>query len=258
MKGLKALITGSTSGIGLGIAECFAASGADVFLNGFGNADEITKIQNTIKSHGVNTAYSNADVSKPEQIEILIEQALQTFGRIDVLVNNAGIQYVSPIEDFSVDKWDEVIAVNLSAAFHTMRLLLPKMKQRNFGRIINIASAHALVASPNKSAYVAAKHGLAGLTKTAALETADYNITVNALCPGWVDTPLVRRQIEQRAAKSGLSIENEATNLLAEKQPKKIFTTPANVGAFAVFLCGEDANTITGSCLGMDGGWTAW
>jgi 3-hydroxybutyrate dehydrogenase len=258
LKGKTALVTGSTSGIGLGIAKALAAQGADVILNGFGDAKEIEGLQLDIgRQYDVKTGYHNADMSKPSEIEALIQYATEKFGPVDILVNNAGIQYVANIEDFPVERWDAIIAINLSSAFHTSRLVLPAMKARNWGRIINIASAHGLVGSAQKSAYVAAKHGIVGFTKVAALETAKTGVTCNAICPGWVLTPLVQKQIETRAAQQGISIEEAKIGLLGEKQPSGEFVTPEQLGALTVFLCSDAASQVRGAAWNMDGGWVA-
>ncbi|HXF45897.1 MAG TPA: 3-hydroxybutyrate dehydrogenase [Burkholderiaceae bacterium] len=257
LKGKTALVTGSTSGIGLGIARALAADGANVVLNGFGDAQLIAGIERELQQRGVQTLYHGADMSKPEQIEDLIRAAEARFGRIDVLVNNAGIQHVANVEDFPVERWDAVIAINLSSAFHTIRLALPKMKAANWGRIINIASVHGLVASAQKSAYVAAKHGIVGLTKVVALETAQTGITCNAICPGWVLTPLVQKQIDDRAARDKLSNDAAKRALLGEKQPSLEFVTPEQLGALAVFLCSEAASQVRGAAWNVDGGWYA-
>jgi 3-hydroxybutyrate dehydrogenase len=258
LKAKTALVTGSTSGIGQGIAEAFAARGANVILNGFGPADEVERLRAGIASaHGVQARYDAADMSKPEAIEAMIQRAMGEFGAIDILVNNAGIQFVSPVEDFPVDKWDAIIAINLSAAFHTIRHAIAAMKQRKWGRIINVASAHALVASPFKSAYVAAKHGIAGLTRTVALEAAEHGVTVNAICPGYVLTPLVEKQIPDTAKARGITAEQVVKDVLLAAQPTKQFVTVGQVAAMAVFLASEDAASVTGAILPIDGGWTA-
>lgn len=258
LKGKTALITGSTSGIGLGIAQSLAQQGADIILNGFGDPAVIAALQTEISAeYGVKSAYHNADLSRPEEVGAMLREAAQQFGGIDILVNNAGIQHVANIEDFPVEKWDAIIAVNLSAAFHTTRLAVPWMKSKDWGRIINIASAHGLVASPQKSAYVAAKHGIVGLTKVTALETAHTGITCNAICPGWVLTPLVQQQIDARAAQENITVEVAKKNLLAEKQPSGEFVTPAQLGALAVFLCSDAAAQVRGAAWNMDGGWLA-
>ena len=258
LSGKTALVTGSTSGIGLGIARTLAAEGANVVLNGFGDAAEIDKLQQDLaKEFGVQVAYHNADMSKPAEIESMIAFAGDKFGGVDVLVNNAGIQHVANIEDFPVEKWDAIIAINLTSAFHTSRLVLPRMRANNWGRIINLASTHGLVASAGKSAYVAAKHGLIGLTKAGALETASTGVTVNAICPGFVLTPLVQKQVDARAAKDGISNDEAKKALLADKQPSGEFVTPEELGALAVFLCGDAAKQVRGVAWNMDGGWVA-
>jgi 3-hydroxybutyrate dehydrogenase len=258
LKGKCAVITGSSSGIGLGIARALAAEGADVMLNGFGEASAIEATRSGIeREFGVKAVYSPADMSKPKEIAGIVADAERRLGRIDILVNNAGIQHVANVEDFPIEKWDAIIAINLSAAFHAIRAALPGMKQRKWGRIINTASAHGLVASAQKVGYVAAKHGLVGITKVVALETANDGITCNAICPGWVLTPLVEQQITARAKAAGRPVEEEKLALLSEKQPMHAFTTPEGIGALAVFLCGEAASTITGASLSIDGGWTA-
>lgn len=258
LDGKAALVTGSTSGIGLGVAEALAQAGAKVMLNGFGDQGEIERQRARLASeYGVDVAYDGADLSKPAEIARLVKATESRFGSVDILVNNAGIQHVANIEDFADEKWDAIIALNLSAVFHGMKAVLPGMKQRRFGRIINIASAHGLVASGQKVAYVAAKHGVVGATKVAAIECANDGVTVNAICPGWVKTPLVEAQIEKRAESNGTSVEDEALKLLAEKQPMHEFTTPEKIGRFAVFLCSEAASTVTGAALSMDGGWVA-
>ncbi|NJL07225.1 MAG: 3-hydroxybutyrate dehydrogenase [Methylacidiphilales bacterium] len=258
LKGKVAVVTGSTSGIGLGIAQALAAKGADVMLNGFGEPAEIEKLRAGIaEKHQVRAAYNGADLSKPAETRGLVEAAIAQFGRLDILVNNAGIQFVSPVEDFPEEKWEQVLAINLSAAFYAIKHALPGMKARNWGRIINIASAHGLVASVNKSAYVAAKHGLLGLTKVVALETAETGITANAICPGWVLTPLVQKQIDAIAARKGISNEEASRELLSEKQPSKQFVTPEQLGDLVLFLCSDAASNLRGASLSMDGGWTA-
>jgi 3-hydroxybutyrate dehydrogenase len=258
LKGKTALITGSTSGIGLGIAQSMAAQGANIVLNGFGPADDIETLRSTMATaHGVTVCYDDADMSKPDSIEGMMGKAIAEFGSVDILVNNAGIQHVSPIEDFPVEKWNAIIAINLVASFHTMRLALPGMKQRQWGRIINIASAHALVASPFKSAYVAAKHGIAGLTKTAALETAAAGITVNAICPGYVLTPLVEKQIPDTARARGITEAQVVKDVLLAAQPTRKFVAIEQVAALAVYLAGDAAASITGALMPIDGGWTA-
>ncbi len=253
-----ALITGSTSGIGKAVAESLAAAGAHIMLNGFGDAKDIKEQRTQLeKQYGINTGYSDADLSKADAVEALIKQTQKELGNIDILVNNAGIQHVDLIEDFPPEKWDAVIAINLSSAFHTIRHTVASMKQQKYGRIINIASAHGLVASAKKTAYVSAKHGILGMTKSVALETAGSGVTCNAICPGWVLTPLVQKQIDAIAKNERLSLEDAKLKLLSEKQPSKEFVTPEQIGAFAVFLCGEDAKPITGASLSIDGGWVA-
>jgi len=258
LKGKTALVTGSTSGIGLAIARALAKDGANVMLNGFGDKGEIEKLRAGIeKEFGVKARYSGADMSKPAEIAAMIAATEKEFGALDVLVNNAGIQHVANIEDFPIEKWDAIIAINLSSSFHSIRAAVPGMKRRKWGRIINIASAHGLVASVQKVAYVAAKHGLVGLTKVVAMETANDGITCNAICPGWVLTPLVAKQIEARAKAAGQSFEQAKRVLVAEKQPMLEYTSPENIGALAVFLASDAAVTITGSAYSIDGGWTA-
>ncbi len=258
LSGKTALVTGSTSGIGLGIAHALAAEGANIVFNGFGDATLVTELQrDTTAKFGVKTAYSNADMSKPAEIEQMMNDAIAQFGSIDILVNNAGIQHVATVEDFPVERWDAVIAINLTSAFHTTRLALPSMKKNNWGRIINIASAHGLVASVGKSAYVASKHGIVGLTKVTALENAQTGVTCNAICPGWVLTPLVQKQVDARAAQLGVSQEEAKRGLLLEKQPSGEFVTPEQLGALAVFLCSAAASQVRGVAWNMDGGWVA-
>ena len=258
LRGKTALVTGSTSGIGLGIAHALAAEGCAIMLNGFGAPAEIDRVKRDIAyRHEAKVAYHGADVSKPDQIRALIVETAATLGPVDILVNNAGIQHVAPIEQFPEEKWDAIIAINLSAAFHATKSVLPTMRNRGWGRIVNIASAHGLVASEDKAGYVAAKHGLVGLTKVTALEAGSSLITCNAICPGWVLTPLVERQIEARAAESHRDIEDEKREMLREKQKLLAFTTPEQIGAMVVFLCGEGAATMTGAALSMDGGWVA-
>ena len=253
-----ALVTGSTSGIGLGIARALAEQGADIMLNGFGETSMINGlIQELSSMHGGRVLHHGADMSKPSEIEDMIRATESKLGRIDFLVNNAGIQHVSAIEDFPVDRWDAIIAINLSSAFHTTRCALPGMKKRGFGRIINIASAHGLVASANKSAYVAAKHGIVGLTKTVALECASTPVTCNAICPGWVLTPLVQKQVDARAAEKKISNDDAKRDLLVEKQPSGEFVTPEQLGQLAVFFCSDAATQVRGVAWAMDGGWTA-
>ena len=258
LKGKTALVTGSTSGIGLGIAEALAAQGANVVLNGFGDKDEIERLRLRLADKNkVRVDYDGADMSKAESIEQMMKPALAAFGSVDIVVNNAGIQHVAPVEEFPVAKWDAILAINLSAAFHTTRLALPAMKQKGWGRIINIASAHALVASPYKSAYVAAKHGIAGFTKTVALEVAEQGITANAICPGYVWTPLVEKQIPDTARARGITEEQVKRDVLLAAQPTKKFVAVEEVAALAVFLASDAAASITGTILPIDGGWTA-
>jgi 3-hydroxybutyrate dehydrogenase len=254
LKGKTALVTGSTSGIGLGIAKALARQGANIVLNGFGDA-EGPKAE--VAALGVKVGYHDADMSKPAQIEAMMKYAADTFGRVDVLVNNAGIQHVAKIEDFPPERWDAIIAINLSSAFHATRLALPAMKKANWGRIINLASVHGLVGSAEKSAYVAAKHGIIGLTKVTALETATTGITCNAICPGWVLTPLVQKQVDARATQSGISNEEAKKQLLSEKEPSLQFTTPEELGELAVFMCSDAGKNVRGVAWNMDGGWTA-
>lgn len=256
--GKNAIVTGSTSGIGLGIAEALAQAGVNVMMNGFGDAREIEADRARLeKDQGVKVLYSPANMMDRHEIVGMVETAREAFGSVDVLVNNAGIQHVAPIETFPPEKWDAIIAINLSAAFHSMRAVVPHMKERRFGRIINIASAHALVASPFKSAYVAAKHGIAGLTKTVALEIAEHGITVNAIAPGYVLTPLVEAQIPDTAKARGISEEEVKRDVLLAAQPTKQFVTVEQLGELTVFLCGDAAASITGTILPVDGGWTA-
>ncbi|CAL61960.1 D-beta-hydroxybutyrate dehydrogenase (BDH) (3-hydroxybutyrate dehydrogenase) (3-HBDH) [Herminiimonas arsenicoxydans] len=258
LQGKTALITGSTSGIGLGIARALAQQGAHIVLNGFGDANEIAALQAGLtQDYGVQSTYHPADMSRPQEIAAMMQFAAAKFGSVDILVNNAGIQHVADIEDFPVEKWDAIIAINLSSAFHTTRLALPAMKEKNWGRIINIASAHGLVGSAQKSAYVAAKHGIVGLSKVTALENAQTGVTCNAICPGWVLTPLVQKQVDVRAANEDVSNDDAKKGLLAEKQPSGEFVTPEQLGALAVFLCSEAANQVRGAAWSMDGGWTA-
>jgi 3-hydroxybutyrate dehydrogenase len=258
LTGKTAIVTGSTSGIGLGIARAFAAAGANLVINGMGDPAEIDGTRAAIAGdHRVDVAYSNADISKADGIAELIALADSRFGGVDILVNNAGIQHVAPVEDFPVEKWDAIIAINLSGAFHACRLAVPGMKKKGWGRIINIASAHALVASPYKSAYVAAKHGIAGFTKTIALELAEHGITANAICPGYVMTPLVQKQIPEQAAARGISEEAVVRDVLLAAQSTKRFVETSELAALAVFLCSNEARSMTGTLLPVDGGWTA-
>ncbi|PWQ92966.1 3-hydroxybutyrate dehydrogenase [Leucothrix arctica] len=258
LEGKTALVTGSTSGIGLGIAQRLANEGANIALNGFGDLDEIESIRVAIEeSNGVTVRYFPSDLTQVDQIEAMMLSIAQELGCVDILVNNAGMQHVSPVEDFPVASWDKVIALNLSAVFHTTRLLIPAMKENRWGRIINIASAHALIASPYKSAYVSAKHGVAGFTKSVALEVAGDGVTVNAICPGYVWTPLVEKQIPDTAKARGLTEEQVVNDVLLARQPTKAFVTVDQVAAYASFLCGDEAASITGSLQSIDGGWTA-
>ncbi len=254
LKGKTALVTGSTSGIGLGIAKALAAQGANIVLNGFGDIDG-PKAE--VAALGVQVDYHGADMSKPAEIEAMMQQAAARFGRVDILVNNAGIQHVAKIENFPVERWDAIIAINMSSAFHATRLALPAMKAANWGRIINVASIHGLVGSAEKSAYVTAKHGVVGLTKVTALENATTGVTCNAICPGWVLTPLVQKQVDAKAAALGLSNVEATKLLLGEKEPSLQFTTPEELGALAVFFCSPAGNNVRGVAWNMDGGWTA-
>jgi 3-hydroxybutyrate dehydrogenase len=254
LKGKTALVTGSTSGIGLGIAKALAEQGANIMMNGFGEKDAAMA---QVKAFGVEVDYHGADMSKPAEIEAMMHAAEKRFGAVDILVNNAGIQHVANVEDFPVDRWDAIIAINLSSAFHTTRLAMPGMKKRNWGRIINLASVHGLVGSAQKSAYVAAKHGIVGLTKVTALETAQTGVTCNAICPGWVLTPLVQKQVDARAEKDQVNNEEAKKRLLSEKQPSGEFVTPEQLAALAVFFCSPAATQIRGVAWNMDGGWAA-
>jgi 3-hydroxybutyrate dehydrogenase len=257
LNGKTALVTGSTSGIGLGIAQAMAAQGAHVMLNGFGDAEAAKAEVAKFSVGGAKVSYHGADMSKPVEIEAMIRACEEEFGAVDVLINNAGIQHVAPVEEFPVERWDAIIAINLSSAFHAIRVALPGMKQRGFGRILNVASVHGLVASAQKSAYVAAKHGIIGLTKAVALETATTPVTINAICPGWVLTPLVQKQVDARAAAGKISNEEAKKQLLAEKQPSLQFTTPEELAGLAVFLCSPAAANIRGAAINVDGGWVA-
>jgi 3-hydroxybutyrate dehydrogenase len=258
LAGKVALVTGSTSGIGLGIARALAGGGAAVVLNGFGAAEEIAKSHDDLaRDYGVKVGYSPADMSKPKAIGEMIGSTLLEYGRLDILVNNAGIQHVAPLEQFPPEKWDQILAINLSSTFHTIRLALPAMRERGFGRIINVASAHGLVASPFKAAYVAAKHGIVGLTKVTALEAAEQGITCNAICPGYVYTPLVEAQIDGQAKAHGISRDQVIRDVLLAQQPNKRFATVEEIGSLTVFLASEAAASITGTALPVDGGWTA-
>lgn len=258
MKGKNAIVTGSTSGIGLGIARALGAAGANLMINGFGDAEQIETLRAGLaREFGVKVGYSGADMSKPDQIHQMVAAAEKELGSVDILVNNAGIQHTAPVESFPPDRWDAVIAINLSSVFHAIQAALPGMKKRNWGRIVNTASTHGLVASVEKSAYVAAKHGVLGLTKTVALETARTGITCNAICPGWVLTPLVQQQIDARAAREGISVDKAKADLLGEKQPSGEFATPEQIGAACVFLCSDAAAQIRGVALPIDGGWVS-
>jgi len=258
LKGKSAIVTGSTSGIGLGIARAMAQGGADILLNGLGDMAEIEKTRLGLQEEfGVRVFYHNADMRKPDDIRAMVAAGEKAFGKVDILVNNAGIQHVARIENFPDDKWADIVAINLSAAFYATKAALPGMQARGWGRIVNIASAHGLVASKEKSAYVAAKHGIVGLTKVTALENAESGITCNAICPGWVLTPLVQKQIDDRAAAQGISKDEAARHLLGEKQPAMQFVTTEQLGAFAVYLASDEARLITGAALPVDGGWTA-
>jgi len=257
LKGKIALITGSTSGIGLGIARGFADAGINLVINGFGDADEIEKERAALEATGVKAFYNNANMTKPDEITAMIEDTVKEFGSLDILVNNAGIQHVQPVEDFPPEKWDAIVAINMSSSFHTIRTAIPHMKKQGWGRIINIASAHGLVASPFKSAYVTAKHGVLGLTKTIALEVAQDNITCNAICPGYVLTPLVEKQIPDTAKSRGMTEEQVKHDVLLAPQWTKKFTTVEQIAGTALFLCSDHAENITGTSIAVDGGWTA-
>ena len=258
LTGKSALVTGSTSGIGLGIARAFAGAGADITLNGFGDAKEIESIRAGLAAeHNVSVAYSSADMSKPAEITAMVADAQKVFGGLDIIVNNAGIQHVAPVDEFPPEKWDAIIAINLSSVFHATRAAIPGMKTKNWGRIINIASAHGLVASPNKSAYVAAKHGVVGFTKSVALELAETGITANSICPGFVLTPLVEKQIVDLAAQKNLPRETVIRDVLLAPQPSKQFVTIDQVAALALFLASDNAQSMTGAAYSIDGGWTA-
>jgi 3-hydroxybutyrate dehydrogenase len=258
LNGKVALVTGSTSGIGLGIAEALDGAVADIVLNGFGDAGQIETVRARLqKDHGVRVAYNGADISKPDQIAAMVAATQEAMGSLDIMVNNAGIQFTATIEDFPNERWDQIIAINLSGVFFGMKAAIPGMKAKRWGRIINIASAHGLVASAQKVAYVAAKHGVVGMTKVAAIELANAGVTVNAICPGWVLTPLVEKQLQDRSAREGISLEQVTHDMIAEKQPMLQFSTPAQIGALAVFLCSDAASTITGTPMSIDGGWVA-
>jgi 3-hydroxybutyrate dehydrogenase len=258
LNGKTAIITGSTSGIGLGIAEALAQNGANVVLNGFGDVMEIERVRRDLAQRtGASVVYSPADMGKSGAIENMIRQTVDAFGAVDIMVNNAGIQHVAPVDEFPPEKWDAILAINLSSAFHATRLALPGMRKKGWGRIINVASAHALVGSPYKSAYVAAKHGVYGLTKVVALETAEDGITCNAICPGYVRTPLVEKQIDDQAKAHGIPRDKVITDILLKQQPNKKFVEVAELAALALFLCSDQAGSLTGVALPMDGGWTA-
>ena len=257
LKGKSAIVTGSTSGIGLAIARSLAAEGVNVMLNGFGDSAAIEGVRRDIAKTGIRAEYHPADMSKPEEIADLVAKTEAAFGSVDILVNNAGIQHVAPVEAFPLDRWDAIIAINLCSSFHTIRAALPLMKARKWGRIVNVASTHGLVASAQKSAYVAAKHGVLGLTKAVGIECADTGVTCNAVCPGWVLTPLVQKQIEDRAAAQGISVDQARRNLLGEKQPQLRFTTPEEIAGTALFLCSDTAANMQGAQIVVDGGWTA-
>lgn len=257
LKGKTAVITGSTSGIGLGMARAFAAAGINIVMNGFGKPDEIENLRKEIESMGVKAHYVGADMTKPEQIKAMIDEAVAVMGGVDIVVNNAGIQFVSPVDEFPPEKWDAIIGINLSAGFHVVRAAVPVMKARGWGRVINIASAHALVASPYKSAYVAAKHGVLGFTKSVALEVAQNNITCNAICPGYVWTALVEGQVKDTAKARGISEDEVIKNVLLAAQWTKKFVTVEQVAGTALFLCSDAAQNITGAAIPIDGGWTA-
>lgn len=257
LAGKVAIVTGSTSGIGLGIAAAFAEKGADVVINGFGDAAAVEASRRMLEDHGVKVIYSPADMSKPEQVTGMIEIAREQLGKVDILVNNAGIQHVSPIEEFPMAKWDAILAINLSSAFHATRAVFAGMKERHWGRIINVASVHGLIASPFKAAYVAAKHGIVGLTKVVALEGAEFGVTCNAICPGYVWTPLVEKQIDDQARAHNISHEQVISEVLLKQQPSKRFARIEEMAALAIFLCSDGAASITGAALPVDGGWTA-
>jgi 3-hydroxybutyrate dehydrogenase len=257
LKGKTALVTGSTSGIGLEMARALAAQGANIVINGFGAAEVIRGVEKELQGRGVKTLYHGADMSKPAEIEQMVRAAESEFGRIDILVNNAGIQHTAPVDKFPADRWDAIIAINLSSAFHAIRFALPKMKEANWGRIVNVASVHGLVASTEKVAYVAAKHGIVGMTKVVALETATTGVTCNAICPGWVLTPLVQKQVDDRAARDSISQDAAKKALLGEKQPSLQFVTTEQLAGLTLFLCSPAADQVRGVAWNMDGGWCA-
>ncbi len=258
LKGKTALVTGSTSGIGLGIAKALAAQGANILMNGFGEVEgPRAMLRDAGAAHGIRVEHHGANLAIPAEVEAMHRYAVDVFSGIDILVNNAGIQHVARIEDFAPERWDAVLAVNLSSAFHTTRLVLPHMREKNWGRILNVASVHGLVASAEKSAYVASKHGLVGLTKVVALETAKTNVTCNAICPGWVRTPLVERQVEARAEQRGTTLDAARDSLVSEKQPSGAFVAPEELAQLALFLCSDAASQVRGVAWNMDGGWTA-
>jgi 3-hydroxybutyrate dehydrogenase len=258
LKGRTALVTGSTSGIGLGLARAFASHGANVMLNGLGDADDIERLRTGLeREHGIRAAYHAADMNSADDIAALVAATEETFGGLDILVNNAGIQHTAPVETFPRERWDAIIAINLSSNFHAVQAALPGMRRRDWGRIINIASVHGLVASVNKIAYVAAKHGVVGLTKVVALETANTGITCNAICPGWVLTPLIQAQIDALAAREGIPVEAATARFTAEKQPSREFARPEDIAALALFLCSEAGARVRGAAISMDGGWSA-
>ncbi len=258
IKGKNAIVTGSTSGIGLAIAHSLAEAGCNILLNGFGEKAAIDALVRELQqTYKIQVDYSPADMTKPAEIAGMISQAQRVFGSCDILVNNAGIQFTAPVEEFPEEKWDAIIAINLSSAFHSVKAALPSMQKNNYGRVINIASVHGLVASKNKAAYVAAKHGIVGLTKVVALENAESNITCNAICPAWVHTPLVQKQIDDKAKAENISVEEATARLLGEKQPNKRFIKPEQIGAMIVFLCGDNGASMTGEIITMDGGWLA-
>lgn len=258
LKNKTAIVTGSTSGIGLGIARALGGAGANLMLNGFGDAQEIERLRAALAAEfKVKVAYSGADISKPAQVQDMVRLATKELGTVDILVNNAGIQHTAPVDEFPDDRWDAVIAINLSSNFHAIKAVLPQMKSRNWGRIVNIASVHGLVASTHKAAYVAAKHGVIGLTKVVALEMAKTGITCNAICPGWVLTPLVQKQIDDRAKAESIPVDKAKEELLAEKQPSGEFATPEQIGALCLFLCSDAAGQMRGVALPVDGGWLA-